>query len=90
MTGAGSRLRALAAALVVAAALAGPRAAHACYVCMSGRDDDSGRAFLLGSVALSLLPFALFGGIGLFLWRRFRAAERTEADAYRKRPDLAP
>jgi hypothetical protein len=46
---------------------------------MSGRDDDSGRAFLLGSVLLSLLPFALFGGVGVFIWRRVRAAERARA-----------
>jgi len=74
-----ARLRRLAAAAVVAVAVAAPRAAQACYVCMSGRDDDSGRAFLLGSVLLSLLPFALFGGIGVFVWRRVRAAERARA-----------
>jgi hypothetical protein len=73
------RLRRLAAGAVVALVLAAPRAAQACFVCMSGRDDDSGRAFLFGSVLLSLLPFALFGGIGLFVWRRVRAAERARA-----------
>lgn len=70
-------------ALVVAAAAAAPRAAQACYVCMSGRSDESAAAFLLGSVGLSLLPFATFGGIGVYLWRRFRAAERERADAER-------
>jgi hypothetical protein len=74
-----TRLRRLAAGTVVAIAVAAPRASQACYVCMSGRDDDSGRAFMLGSVLLSLLPFALFGGIGVFVWRRVRAAERARA-----------
>ncbi|HEX2485680.1 MAG TPA: hypothetical protein VHQ66_10285, partial [Myxococcota bacterium] len=71
--------RGVVAALVVTLALAAPRVAHACYVCMSGREDDSGRAFLLGSVLLSVLPFALFGGIALWIWRRVRAAERERA-----------
>lgn len=80
-------LRSLAAGLLAAAVVAAPPAAQACYVCMSGRDDDSGRAFLLGSVLLSLLPFALFGGIGFFLWRRVRAAERA-AQAREARTEL--
>ena len=74
----GRSLRRAAAALVVAAAAVAPRAAHACYVCMSGRSDSSSRAFMLGSVLLSTLPFALFGGIGVFVWRRLRALERAE------------
>ena len=77
--------RELAASLVLVAALAAPRAAHACYVCMSGRDDDSARAFMLGSVFLSVLPFALFGGIAVWIWRRMRAAERAATDASRDR-----
>jgi hypothetical protein len=55
---------------------------------MSGRDDDSSRAFMLGSVLLSLLPFALFGGIGVFVWRRVRAAERERVQASEARTEL--
>lgn len=67
-------------ALALAAlAASAPRAAHACYVCMSGREDETGQAFFLGSILLSLLPFATFGAIGLFVWRRVRAAERAAA-----------
>jgi hypothetical protein len=77
------RAAALAGALAAAVAAAAPRAAQACYVCMSGREDETGTAFLLGSVALSLLPFATFGGIGVYLWRRVRAAERARAGAER-------
>jgi len=82
----GRSVRRVAAALLVAAAVAAPRAAQACYVCMSGRSDSSSRAFMLGSVLLSVLPFALFGGIGVFVWRRFRALERERAPA--QEPEL--
>jgi hypothetical protein len=60
--------------LVVMAALVAPRVSEACAVCMSGRADDTQRAFLLGTLLLSTLPFAAFGGIGLFVWRRMRRA----------------
>ncbi len=76
-------MRALPAALLVALSLALPRAAEACYVCMSGREDDTQRAFLLGTILLSTLPLALIGGIALWLRRRARAAAeaRVRADS---------
>lgn|GEM_PF-4139234 len=77
---------ATAGALLALASLAS-RAAHACYVCTSGREDETGRAFLVGSVLLSLLPFALFGGIALFVWSRARAAAREASAAG---PDSPP
>jgi hypothetical protein len=62
-----------AAALAAFLAPALPRAAEACAVCMSGRADDTQRAFLLGTLLLSSLPFFLIGG--LILWIRRRARE---------------
>jgi hypothetical protein len=66
------------AAALVTLALLAPRAAEACAVCLSGRDDDTQRAFLLGTLLLTSLPFVLIGGIGWFVWRRLR---RSEAEA---------
>jgi hypothetical protein len=60
--------------LAVALAPFVPRAADACAVCMSGREDDTQRAFLLGTILLSTLPLALVGGLALWLRRRARAA----------------
>jgi hypothetical protein len=72
----------LAAALAASLAALLPRAAAACAVCTSGRDDDTQRAFLLGTILLSTLPLALIGGISLWLRRRAReAAERERAAA---------
>jgi hypothetical protein len=65
--------------LAVALAPLAPRAADACAVCMSGRDDDTQRAFLLGTILLSTLPLALIGGLALWLRRRARAAAARDA-----------
>jgi uncharacterized iron-regulated membrane protein len=46
---------------------------------MSGRDDDTQRAFLLGTLLLSSLPLALIGG--LILWLRRRARELAAREA---------
>jgi hypothetical protein len=67
--------RAAFAALLAATFAALPRAAEACAVCMSGRADDTQRAFLLGTLLLSGLPFVLIGG--LILWIRRRAREQA-------------
>jgi hypothetical protein len=48
---------------------------------MSGRADDTQRAFLLGTLLLSALPFALIGG--LILWIRRRARELAAREALR-------
>ncbi len=60
-------------ACLVAALLLQPSLAEACFVCMTGREDDTRRAFLWTTGALSLLPLAMLGGFGLYLWRRARA-----------------
>lgn len=53
-----------------------PSAAQACYVCMSGREDDVQLAFILTTVLLSLLPLGLIGGAVWWLRRRLREMER--------------
>jgi hypothetical protein len=63
------------AALAAWILLLAPRASEACAVCLAGREDDTQRAFLLGTLLLSTLPFAVFGGIGLVIWRRMRRIE---------------
>jgi hypothetical protein len=66
-------VRAARAALFAAVLAALPRASEACAVCMSGREDDTNRAFLIGTILLSVLPLALIGGIAW--WIRRRASE---------------
>jgi hypothetical protein len=73
-----SAAKSLLLAAASAALLALPRVAEACAVCMSGRDDDTQRAFLLGTLLLSGLPFALIGGLALWIRRRARAQAETE------------
>jgi hypothetical protein len=51
-----------------------PRAAQACAVCVSSRDDGSQLGFLLGTLVMLPLPFVVIGGIAFFLWRRSRSA----------------
>lgn len=72
-------LRARMAGLVAGALLLAPQAAHACSVCTGGQNPDVGRAFLLGSLALSVLPLAAVGGLSFWLWRRARALARSAA-----------
>jgi hypothetical protein len=80
-------VRAAFATLLSAACAALPRAAEACAVCMSGREDDTQRAFLLGTLLLSSLPFALIGG--LILWIRRRAREQAARELHPS-PEGAP
>jgi hypothetical protein len=63
------------ATLIVTLALLAPRVSQACAVCFSGRDDETQRAFLLGTVLLTSLPLLLIGGIAGYLWRRIRRSE---------------
>jgi len=72
-------VKVLLSAALVALALALPRAVEACAVCMSGRADDTQRAFLLGTLLLSALPFALIGGLVLWIHRRARELAAREA-----------
>jgi hypothetical protein len=77
-----SRARALYAALAAALVCALPRAAEACAVCLSGREDDNQRAFLAGTILLSTLPLALIGGIAWWVRRRAREIAEREAAAH--------
>lgn len=64
------------AALAALALLWAPRAAEACAVCNSGRDDPTQLAFLLSALVMSVLPLGLVGGLVYWLVRRSRALER--------------
>jgi hypothetical protein len=68
--------------LAVALVLVGvwlPRIAQACYVCMSGRNDDTRRAFLATTGLLTVLPLVLVGGLVWWLRRRSRQLEEQDA-----------
>lgn len=71
---------ALAAGVVAVLALA-PRAALACSVCMSGRDDGTRNAFLATTGLLTVLPLIMVGGLVWWLRRRARALEAEEGAA---------
>jgi hypothetical protein len=51
---------------------------------MSGREDDTQRAFLAGTLLLSTLPLALIGGIAW--WIRRRARDDAPAAPRRSQP----
>lgn len=70
--------RARAGALLALTLLA-PRAAEACAVCLSSRDDGSQLGFLIGTLIMLPLPFLVVGGLIFYLWRRARAAAAEEA-----------
>ncbi len=76
------RLAALAGAAAPGLALLLPRAAAACAVCTSGREDETQLAFLLTTIFMSILPLAIVGGGVWWLVRRSRQlnaeAERPE------------
>ena len=63
-----------------------PRAALACAVCLSGREDDNQRAFLAGTILLSTLPVALIGGMAWYIRRRAREIAAREAAAHEGAP----
>jgi hypothetical protein len=62
-------------ALLVAALLAAPRLASACPVCTGGQKEEVNRAFLVGSLFLSVLPLVAAGTAVFWLRRRARAIE---------------
>ena len=68
------------AALLAAFLLLAPRASLACAVCMSGREEASKWAFIVTTIALSLLPVSLVGGMVWWIRRRLRQLEADEAE----------
>lgn len=66
------------AAIVAALAVALPRLALACPVCMAA-DARRTDAYVATTVLLSLLPLAAIGGIAWLVWRRSGTREVVEA-----------
>ncbi len=58
-----------------------PRAAIACAVCSSGREDENNTAFLISTIFLSVLPLAALGTLVFVLWRRIQKLEAETLDA---------
>ena len=70
-----SSLRSALHALLAAALLFAPRLALACSVCTGGQKEEVGRALLVGSVILSVLPLAAIGTAVWWVRRRARAID---------------
>ena len=73
------RLSKLVYAVLGSVLLALPRAAAACSVCMSGREDENRLAFILTTVFLTFLPLTLIGASVLWIRRKSRDHERRHA-----------
>jgi hypothetical protein len=71
--------------LILTTAVATPRLAAACAVCLGGTGGGTQRAFAIGTIFLSVLPLAVIGGAILYLRHRAKAIER-EANARRVAP----
>ena len=69
-------IRSALAAALVAIAVATPRLAAACAVCMGGVGGGTQQAFAKGSLFLSVLPLAVIGSAVGYLRRRAKAIER--------------
>jgi hypothetical protein len=67
----------LVAPVIVAVALLAPRVSEACAVC-SFRDDGTQRGYLIGTLFMTLLPFAVIGSILLVVRRRLRSAAAAQ------------
>lgn len=52
-----------------------PSLARACPVCFASQNDENRIAYVVSSVGLTLLPFAVLGGILFWVWRRAKAAD---------------
>ena len=76
------------ATLLATLLLLAPRVSLACAVCMSGREEASRWAFIGTTVALSLLPLCLVGG--MVWWIRRRLRELEAAEQARRVSSLAP
>jgi hypothetical protein len=75
-----SSLRTLLHSLLAAALLFAPRLALACSVCTGGQKEEVGRALLVGSVILSVLPLAAIGTAVWWVRRRARAIETARRE----------
>ncbi len=64
--------------MVVVALVVVPAAALACPSCVNTQEENR-VAYLVTTAFLSLLPLAMMGGIGFWLWRSARAAARASA-----------
>jgi hypothetical protein len=78
-------IRRMLAPLVLTIAVATPRLAAACAVCLGGTGGGTQRAFAIGTIFLSVLPLAVIGGAILYLRHRAKVVER-EANARRVAP----
>jgi hypothetical protein len=63
--------------MVATAALLAPRVSEACAVC-SFRDDGSQKGYLIGTLFMTLLPFAVIGSIVWVIRRRLRRAAAAQ------------
>jgi hypothetical protein len=63
---------------ITTAVLIAPRASEACAVC-SFRDDGTQKGFMIGTLFMTLLPFAVIGSILLVVRRRLRRAAAVAA-----------
>ena len=82
-------LRSALATAFVAIAVATPRLAAACAVCMGGVGGGTQKAFATGSLFLSVMPLAVVGTTVWYVRRRAKAIQR-EADERREMLDNAP
>ena len=67
-----------------------PHAAHACAVCTSGTNGGTKKAFIVGSLFLSTLPFFTIGTLIYYVRRRAKQeAAREEARVAARTPSRA-
>ena len=65
-------------AAFVVIAVATPRLAEACSVCLGGTGGGTSRAFAIGTLFLSVLPLAVIGTAVWYFRRRAKQIEREE------------
>lgn len=58
-----------------------PSQALACAVCGDPEDTASQVAYIAMTAMLTLLPFALVGGIGFYIWKKLQQQELEELSA---------
>jgi hypothetical protein len=74
----------------VVLAVATPRLADACAVCLGGTGGGTQGAFAIGTLFLSVLPLTVIGGAVWYLRRRATAIEREESDRRALRAAASP